>query len=84
MITFYDNGGETIDRYKMYVKEDDLYTCYGFSMNAMEEWGHDEFSHISENDGTHHREETGEPIDWDKLPLSVQVACLQRLDPRNN
>lgn len=81
MITFYDNGGQTIDRYTMCEKEGELYHFYGFSTNALEPNGFDQYSHTDEafdGDNSH----LGRQIDWCDLPLSVKIACLRRLDPQ--
>ena len=79
MIQFYDNNYATTDRYSMVVKEGALFHHYSFSMNAGAPDG------INMYNGTYeiaHSEPMGERIDWIDLPLQVQVACLQRLDPR--
>lgn len=82
MITFYDNGGASIDRYTMCEKEGELYHFYSYSTNALEPLGFDQYSHTGElniADTSH----LGEQIDWSDLPLSVKIACLRRLDPQN-
>lgn len=80
MITFYDNNGETWDRYTMYervkVNGETAYHVYGFSMNCLEPNGFNQYG------GTYKEDEinfVGEEVNFEDLPLSVQVAILERL-----
>lgn len=80
MISFYDNLGATTDRYTMIVKVGSTNDHYCFSRNATAPDGVNTFN--GKFDDPARINEHDQPVDWYDLPLAVQIACLQRLDPR--
>lgn len=81
MIQFYDNQGESEDRYTMAVyHKDKTADWYSFSTNALAPDGINCFQgRLEEGNTSLIKNET--TIMWCDLPLSVQIACLQRLNP---
>lgn len=81
MIQFYDNQGETVDRYAMAVyHKDNTADWYSFSINALAPDGMNCYNGRLD-DGVTALLENETTVHWDDLPLSVQLACLQRLNP---
>lgn len=82
MITFYDNNGKTADRYSMSVRTKSAVTgytefqWYSFSRDAGAPDGINTFLGQFEP-----KEIEDEQINFDELPLSVQIACLRRINP---
>lgn len=82
MITFYHNKGKTIDSYSMDVRvttaRDGIqYDCYSFSKNPQSPQGVNSFLGTIKN--PNHEDEW--QIDFDDLPLPVQLAVTERLLP---
>lgn len=62
-----------------------MMVMYGFSTNALEADGFNQFGgEVEEKDRTQQLDLLGEEVNFEDLPMSVQIACLQRLDPRHN
>lgn len=74
MITFYDNGGATCDRYTMNVRANNGFDVYAFSDNAESPQGFNQFC------GTQDMEsDNGKQINFDDLPPEVQKSVIGRL-----
>ena len=75
MILFYNNGGETMDRYIVLIETAHGFDHYGFSENANSPQGFNQYSHTSEINNQNEKEK----ILFEDLPLMVQREVIKRL-----
>lgn len=77
MILFYDNGGETADRYTVLIQTDKPqgFDVYGFSEDANSPQGFNQYCGHFE----HNEQPDSDKITFDELPLMVKREVIRRL-----
>jgi hypothetical protein len=79
MITVYDNGGKTIDRYTIIIRRNQGYDVYGMSSNPFSSQGFNQFSFTIMRKSELNRGELGHTVNFITLPDEVKSAILDRL-----
>lgn len=81
MIKFYDNQGQSLDRYAMTVKNGENYDLYTFGVTLLPT---DEVLGEFNTEYVHAEEKhLGNEVEWSQLPLAIQLRCLAQLAPHN-